>query len=201
VTPRQLIEQARAQPEVAVMRDVSVPGPELAALLHSGRPLLVSALLEHPDQHRERRQYRYGHVLGPGLAHQGIRGWQDLHPESVLRDDVWDLLTQVDGVHLWADLETRRSYFGIRPLDEWRSTRDDDAGALFQEQPRDTLVLSYHENGDYFLLLHPGENRFVWYDPQSPGDSRTIGASVAELLDWWWDRAQELDPRSTGDRE
>jgi hypothetical protein len=56
-------------------------------------------------------------------------------------------------------------------------------------------VISYHDNGDYFLLLEPGENRFTWFDPQSPNDSESISSSVGTLLDWWWDRAQEMDPR------
>jgi hypothetical protein len=195
LTPLRLIELARGQPEVAIDRDVRIPGPTLTARLQSGRPLLVSELEAHPDQHRERRRYRYGHVLGQGLDRSAIVRWQERHSDSPLAADVIDLLVHVDGIHLWADLDRARSYFGIRPLEEWRDTRDDQAHALLAESRPGTLVISYHDNGDYFLLLEPSESRFTWFDPQSPDDSESIGSSVSTLLDWWWDRALEMDPR------
>jgi hypothetical protein len=195
VTPLRLIELAGVQAEVAIDREVGVPGPTLRALLQSGRPLLLSEIQAHPDRHRENRRYRYGHVLGHGLDPSAIAAWQDRHPDSPLATDVADLLAQIDGIHLWADLETGRSSFGIRPLEEWCDVRDDEAHELFSEQQPGTLVISYHDNGDYFLLLEPTKNRFTWFDPQSPDDSESIGSSVSTLLDWWWDRAREMNPR------
>ena len=158
--------------------------------------MLVSELLEHPDQHSEKRRFRYGHVLGPALSSSAIAEWQARHPHTVLAADVVALLLQVDGIHLWADLATGRAYFGILPLADWCSVREHEAAAVFEDLADDTLVISYHENGDYYLLLHAAEDRFTWFDPQSPDDSTLIDGPVDEFLEWWWQCTQELDPRT-----
>ena len=48
---------------------------------------------------------------------------------------------------------------------------------------------------DYYLIVDPSENRFTWFHPQSPEDSRLVGRTVEQFLDWWWNDAQELDRR------
>lgn len=194
MTPPELIGLARSQPDITIDRLVRVRGPELQTLLGTARPLRVSDLAAHPDQHTETRQCRYGHVLGAPLSSGALTAWQGRNPRTPLPTDVAALLLAVDGIHLWANLETGRAYFGILPLAEWQTVREAPAAALFNELPEATLVMSYHENSDYFLLLVPGAG-FTWFDPQSPENSTSIGASVAALLDWWWRYAQELDPR------
>jgi len=196
MTPLRFIELASTQPEVSDDRNVRVPGPELMALIQSGRPPLLSEINAHLDQRQVWCRFRCGHILGPGLSTEAISAWQSLHPDLPQSADITDWLAQIDGIHLWADLDTGLRYFGIRPLSEWRRALDDDSVILFDEQPRDTLVISYHTNGDYFLLLQASENRFTWFDPQSPDDSEVIGSSVSDLLNWWWDRVEEMDPRT-----
>ena len=196
MTPLELLVRARQQSEVTVQRTIRVPGPELVRVLESGRPLLVSELTSHPDQHFEQRLFRYGHLLGIPVSDSNIAEWQRRHPGALLPLDVLDLLKTADGVHLWADLDTGRSYFGILPLAEWLGVQEHEARALFEDEPPGTTVLSYHHNSDYFLLLNPEGDRFTWFDPQSPDDSEVVGSSVDDLLSWWWNLAQELDPRT-----
>jgi hypothetical protein len=62
-----------------VDRTVSVPGPELKALLQRKQPMLISELMAHHDQRRETRRFRYGHLLGPGLSAPAIADWQEQH--------------------------------------------------------------------------------------------------------------------------
>jgi hypothetical protein len=81
------------------------------------------------------------------------------------------------------------------PLAEWRSVREHPAAILFENVPPTTLVISYHDNSDYFLFLEPAEDRFTWFDPHSPENSTSAGATLKDFLKWWWDYAQELDPR------
>ena len=91
--------------------------------------------------------------------------------------------------------EGRAPYFGIRPLSEWTEVGLSERRFLFDEPMPEALVISYHDNGDYFLVLDTQENSFTWYDLQDFRDTRTVKHSVGELLDWWWELAQELDPR------
>lgn len=195
MTPFEFLDRARRRPEVAVRRVVRVPGPELAARQHGRRPLPLSDFLAHPDQHREIRRFRFGNILGPGLSEASILEWQRRHSNAALPLDVIDLLRQVNGIHLWADLNHGRAYFGILPLAEWRDVREHEAAVLFDEFPSGTFVISYHDNGDYYLLLNTAEKSFTWFDPQSPSDSKHVGNSIESLLDWWWELTQELDPR------
>jgi hypothetical protein len=198
MTPSELIDLVSRQPEVAVDRVVRVHGPNLDAVIQTGKPLLVSELLSHPDQHSETRHFRYGHILGRGCPDAAIAEWQQRRG-GCLSADVVDLLRRIDGIHLWADLDEGRSYFGILPLVGWCNAHQCESALLFENQPPDTFLMSYHDNGDYFLLLDVAKNEFKWFDPQSPDDSRIIGTSVSALLDWWWEYTQELDPRLDSD--
>ena len=194
MTPSELVGLASQQTEIAEDRVVRVHGPQLTALLNNGRPLLVSELLSHPDQHTETRRFRYGHILGHGCPDAAIADWQQ-HLGVSLPADVIGLLRQIDGIHLWADLEKGRSYYGILPLAEWRNAHETESAVLYEDLAKDTFLISYHENGDYYLLLDTTTNQSTWFGPQSPDDSDIIGTSVGVLLDWWWKRTQGLDPR------
>ena len=193
MTPAELVERARSQSEVSIDRLVSIYGPEAYALMKSGRPLSLLELMAHPDQHKEMRTFRYGHVLGAPLSSDALAAWQERHPQTPLSPDMVELLLMVDGVHLWADLDAGRAYFGILPLAEWRGAREVLGG---EGVPEETLLISYHDNGDAFLLLG-SDGRFTWFDPQSPDDSTLLGGSVGGLLEWWWRNCEQLDPRRT----
>jgi hypothetical protein len=196
LTPQQLIERAAKQPEVTLERSVRVPGPALRELLASGRAIPLIEMISHPDQHEEVRRFRYGHLLGPGASHAAIEDWQTRNPSAPIHPDLVELLTLVDGIHLWADLDRTRAYYGIRPLSEWTEVALSEWRFLFDEPVPGALVISYHHNGDYFLVLDTHENSFTWYDPQNFRDTRTVKHSVGELLDWWWELSQKLDPRT-----
>jgi hypothetical protein len=101
--------------------------------------MTIAELQSRPDQHKEARSFRYGHVVGPGLATRDIEAWQASFPDHVLPQDLAQALTVVDGVHIWANLETRRAYFGISPLCEWQDAACVDWAAMFVEPPRGCL--------------------------------------------------------------
>jgi hypothetical protein len=180
---------------ISVQRDVSVPGPQLKALLEENKPLLVSDLIAHPDQRQERQTFRYAHVLGSGLSPDAVESWQLRHPDYRLPTDLAAFLSRVDGVHLWADLATSRAYFGILPLSEWLDAKDVDWAMMFESPPVGQLAISYHENGDYFLVLDTRRRKYLWYDLQDFDEPKPAGDSVSELLDFWWQETAWLDPR------
>jgi hypothetical protein len=151
--------------------------------------------LKDPDQRQEQRTFRYAHILGRGISAEEIDVWQTRHPSHLLPLDLMDFLTRVNGIHLWADLETSRSYFGILPLSEWHDVASSDWAMMFDSPPTGQMVVSYHENGDYFLVLDTYQQKYIWYDPQDFDNPKTAGTNVAELLDFWWRETEWLDPR------
>ena len=192
------IKRVHAQPVITVERTIRVPGPTLLALLAEDRPPTVAELDAHPDQHSERRTYHDAHVLGPGLTESVIDDWQSRHVGHRLPNDLRDLLTQVNGIHLWADLESSRGYAGIHPLEEWDDAADSVVAELFEERPVGQLVLSYHENGDYSLILDTNGPQYRWHDHGDFDDFEVAGSTVEQLLDFWWKEIAWLDPTKEG---
>jgi len=195
MTPVELVKRAASQPIVKLARVVNVPGPELSALLSSRQPLLVSDLMAHPDQKKEIRKFQYGHILDAGISIAEIQEWETQHPHHDLPPDVVEFLQQVNGVHLWADIDSHRSYYGILPVSKWQDANDADWNQMFVQPSEGLLVISYHDNGDYFLVLDAKASAYFWYDLQDFDNPLRVGNSVPQLLDWWWEHASELDPR------
>lgn len=199
MTTDEFLDRVAAQPTLTIERDVSVPGPKLQALLAEGKPILLSELMAHPDQQKERQTFRYAHILGAGVSRDSIQAWQAAHHEHKLPPDLGEFLTRVDGVHLWGDLATSRAYFGILPLAEWQDAKDADWAMMFDTPPIGQLAISYHDNGDYFLVLDTRGPEYLWYDLQDFDNPKRVGRTVAQLLDFWWQETDWLDPRRSGE--
>lgn len=153
--------------------------------------MTLAELAAHPDQHRERQEFRYGHVLGRGLSRLAIATWQESFPRHPLPGDVVDALRVINGVHVWADLDHERAYFGIAPLDEWTDFAKFD---WVLEDREGCLLISYHDNGDYWLVLDTKRSRYLWIDHEDVGHPLPVGETFSELLGWFWNYAQWLDP-------
>ncbi len=186
---------ASAQQPIVKDRRVSVHGPDLAALLQSGRAIPLLEVLNHPDQTYEVKRFTYGHILEPGATDAQISSWAAEHPSHLIPDDLKAVLKQVNGIHLWADLAKKRSYFGVLPVAEWRDAATWEWGLLFIEPPTGLVAMSYHENGDFYLILDTVTGVYYWYDTEDFGRPTMIGRSASELLGWWWTKAQDNDPR------
>lgn len=122
MTTDEFLQRVADQTTVCVERKVRIPGPTLGALIAEGKPIVLSDLMAHPDQHEEVRRFCYCHRLGPGLRPADIERWQVAHSTHELPFDLIAFLRRVNGVNLWADVETSRAYFGILPLEEWQGT-------------------------------------------------------------------------------
>ena len=188
--PERLLELVRAQSPITVTHEVSIPGPELRALIARGGPLMP--MLVHPDRRYELKNRTSAHLVGPGLSAETIAEWQSRHPSTPLPADLVALLRQIDGIHLWADLDTGRGWSGIRPLAEWKVA---EANAKFGIPPN-TLVLSYHDNGADDVHLDATNGIYTWYDHLSFSDSERIGSTVSALLDYVWKLGAQNDPRA-----
>jgi hypothetical protein len=199
MTTDEFLNRVAKQPTLTVERDVSVPGPELRALLAERKAILLSELMAHPDQHKERQTFRYAHIVGAGLNRDSVEAWQTARPDHRLPSDLKEFLTRVNGVHLWGDLGTSRAYFGILPLTEWQDAKEADWAMMFDKPPVGQLAISYHDNGDYFLVLDTRGPEYIWYDLQDFDNPRRVGETVAQLLDFWWEETAWLDPRRSGE--
>jgi hypothetical protein len=190
----ELLRLVASQPEVRETRRVQVWGPTLRAAVDSGKLRRLGEILSHPDQTSELKTFRYGHLIGPPRASSDVEAWQARFPEHPLPADLAEFLLHADGVHFWADLEQRRAYFGIAPMSDWQDAAANDAPALFFEPPTGALVISYHQNGDYFAVLDTVTSVYRWFDHEDITNPVVIGSSVSHVLDWFWTRAAELRP-------
>ncbi len=77
---------------------------------------------------------------------------------------------------------------------EWEDAAANDAPTLFLEPPIGALVISYHQNGDYFAVLDTKTSIYRWFDHEDIANPVVIGSSVSQLLDWFWERAAERRP-------
>jgi hypothetical protein len=193
----ELLRLVASQPEVRETRRVKVWGSTLRAAVDSGKLRRLDEILNHPDQANELKTFRYGHLIGQPRSPADVRVWQARFSQHPLPADLAALLLHADGVHFWADLDQRRAYLGIAPMDEWQDAADSDAPAIFHEPPVGALVISYHQNGDYFAVLDTATATYRWFDHEDVSNPVVIGSSVSQLLDWFWERAVELRPAST----
>jgi SMI1 / KNR4 family (SUKH-1) len=188
------LKRVELQPTVNEQRIVNVWGPQLQALVAQRKAMTVAELMAHPDQRKESRTLPRGHVLGPGLPQEAIDSWQKRRPSYVLPRDLTELLSRANGIHLWADLDAKKAYFGILPLEEWLDASQSRLGRMFEEQPRGCLVLSYHDNGDYYLVLDTQKQAYFWFDTQDFNNPVLVAENVNTLLSWWWNQTTELAP-------
>jgi hypothetical protein len=187
----ELFRLVASQPEIRETRDVRVMGPALRAeVLTKG--MRLSELLVHPDYTVERRTFRYAHLVGPPLTADHIDAWQSRFPEHRLPADVVAFLGRGDGVHWWADLDKGRAYVGLAPLAEWADAAAKIAG-YFDEPPQGKLVISYHTNGDWYLVLDTATSTYSHIDHEI-GETTIVATTFGELLDWLWTEAQADKP-------
>lgn len=190
----ELLRRVASQSEVRETRRVQVWGDTLRAAVSSGELRTLDKILEHPNQTSQSKTFRYGHIAGAPRTAADLQNWQAQFPLHPLPADLAEFLLQVDGLHLWADLDQGRAYFGIAPLDEWHNAVSDDGPRLFFEPRVGMLTISYHQNGDYSLVLDTSASLYLWFDHEDIENPTVIGATLGELLDWIWTRADERRP-------
>jgi hypothetical protein len=106
-----------------------------------------------------------------------------------LPPDLQALLLRVNGIHLWAALDSGRAYQGLAPLDEWDLARttmwgpDADRDLLSDEY----LTLSYHTDGSAYVVLKATTGEYFLMDPCGADQKCPVGRDVGGLLDWLWD--------------
>jgi hypothetical protein len=200
MTIDEFLHRAASQPIVNEERMVNVWGPELKALVTERKAMTLAEIDAHPDQHKEKRIFRRGHLLGSGLPHDAIISWQQKHPSHILPPGLIELLSRVNGIDLWADLDSQEAYFGILPLEKWQTASESRLADYCENEPSSHLVISYHQNGDFHLVLDSQRAAYFWYDTEDFRHPTLVARDVEELLSWWWKQAAELAPETPASR-
>lgn len=169
--------------------EVSVPAPALLNDIARRGGMSFTEFLADPRRHEQRRTVRTGHVFGPPLEQVALEKWMRDCPRHPLPGDLRELLQHADGLHLWADLDTGRSYQGLAPIAEWELARtrmwgsDADPDSLGDEY----LALSYHADGAAYVVLKATTGEYFLMDSAGADETCRIGDDVASLLDWLWE--------------
>lgn len=184
----ELLARVSTEPHRVEEREVDVPAPESIRYLEKGGAMLLTDFLSDPRKTRARRTFRRGHVLGPPLTADTLVEWQRRWPRHVLPPDLPSLLLRVDGIHLWADLDTGRAYEGLAPLAEWDLARVKMWGPSADPDllPERYLALTYHTDGAAFVVLDVEGGGYYLMDSCGADVSCPVGRNANDLLDYLW---------------
>jgi len=192
----ELIRRVAGEAERAIVRTVWIA--PAAALAKAGGPggQLLTEFLAAPGRRSEQREVRYRHILGSGASQQAIETWQRTHPAHPLPADLRQLVTRINGIHLWANADTGRSYQGLTPVEEWELARMKMYGSTADSGLLDDryVALSYHQDESCYVVLDLLSGKYFLMDTAGADVSAPIADNVDELLDWLW--RHRLEPKS-----
>jgi hypothetical protein len=177
-----------SEPERTFIRTVVSNGPELLAKLAKSGGVRLTDLLSAPGRQTERREFRYRHIVGPPASPGAIEVWQGKHPSHPLPADLLGLVARMNGIHLWAEPRTGRSFTGLAPIEEWDLARIKMYGPTARPDILDDryVALSYDDGGAAFIVLDVDSGGYFLMDTAGPDTSTPIASTAAELLDWIW---------------
>ena len=184
----QLLKYVATEPERTVSRTVWTTPAEVLAKVAAPGGMRMTDLLSAPGRRAEVRDVRYRHILGSPASQQVIDAWQDQHPFHLLPADLRALVACINGIHLWANVETGRSYTGLAPIEEWDLARVKMYGSSADRSLLNDryLAISYHQEGASFLVLDVESGRYFLMDVAGPDTTSPIANDAGELLDWLW---------------
>lgn len=189
----ELLERAASEGERTVSRIVAIAPDAVMARAQTTGMRLTEFLAS--SRGGERRETKYRHMFGPPAPDEAIQKWTSETPTLRLPDDLEALVRRVNGIHLWANVETGRSYAGLAPIEEWQPARAKFFGPDSEAELLDDrfLALSYHEDDAAFVVLDRESGTFYLMDAAGPDTSTPIARNVDELLEWLW--RTRIEPR------
>jgi len=162
-------------------------------LAEASRPagMSVKDLVVAAPERTEQKFLRYGHVLGPPASPHTVETWCQDRPSYPLPQDLRAIVEHMNGIHLWANLETGRSYEGLAPIEEWDLAREKMPGSLLDVR---YVALTYHQDGASFVVVDLVSGKYYLMDVAGPDTSTPIGGTAADLLDWLW--KSRIEPKA-----
>ena len=192
----ELIARVDSEPERTVTVHVWKPPPEVLRKATQPGGLSLTELAAARGNEGERREVRYRHVLGPPSPAGAIDAWLAQHPAYRLPADLRSVVERTNGIHLWANAESRRAYVGLAPIEEWDVARVRMYGpeadpALLDDR---YLAISYDQGGAAFVVLDVASGKYFLMDAAGPDESSLLGTTAGEVLDWLW--RTRIEPRN-----
>ena len=190
------LARVASEPERTVTRTVWTAPPEVLAKAAKPSGMLMTDFLSAPGRRAEQREVRYRHVLGAPASPQAVDAWQNQRPSHPLPADLRALVERVNGIHLWANVETGRSYAGLAPIEEWELARVKMYGPTAARTLLDDryVAISYHQDGASFVVLDVTSGRYFLMDVAGADATSPIANNVDELLGWLW--GSRISPKS-----
>lgn len=175
------------EPEKVFTRSIRLASAQTRAAASKSGGMRLTDFMSAPAK-VEQRIFRYRHILGPPASPHAIEEWRKQRASHPLPADLVALVERINGIHLWANLETGRSYVGLAPIEEWDLARVKMYGATAGKGLLDDryVALTYHQDGASFVVLDVVSGTYYLMDVSGPDTSTPIGRSVVELLDWLW---------------
>jgi hypothetical protein len=182
------INRVAGEPERTVTLTVSTTPPKVLAKAVKSGGLSMTDFLSLPGRRSEQRDVRYRHILGSPASPETIEAWDKRQPSHPFPADLRALVTRINGIHLWANAETGRSYVGLAPVEEWELARIKMYGPMADRRLLDDryVALSYHQDGAAFVVLDVALGTYFLMDTAGPDATSPIATNVEELLDWLW---------------
>jgi hypothetical protein len=183
----EIINLVNGEPARFVTRNVRVPSPQTLSIASKPGGLSLTEFLSAPAT-MEQKDVRYSHILGAPASREAIEAWAKQHPTHPLPVDLQALVARINGIHLWANAETGRSYEGLAPIEEWELARTKMYGPTADRALLDDrfVALSYHQDGAAFVVLDIVTEKYFLMDAAGPEATSPIANDGGELLDWLW---------------
>lgn len=187
----EFVSLVSGEPGRVASRNVRLASTQTLAAASRPGGMTLKDLMDAAPAKAERKLLRYGHVLGPPASPQTIEAWCRDRPSYPLPPDLRTLVEHTNGIHLWANLETGRSYEGLAPIDEWDLARAKMPGSLLDER---YVALTYHQDSASFVVVDLVSGKYYLMDVAGPDTSTPIGGTAADLLDWLW--KSRIEPKA-----
>jgi hypothetical protein len=184
----ELLKHVASEPGRSVTRTLWVTPPEVLANAGKSGGLMMTDLLSAAGRRTEQCDVRFCHILGSPARQEEIDAWQNQRPSHFLPSDLRELVSRINGIHLWANAETGRSYAGLAPIEEWELARIKMYGSAADRDLLDDryVAVSYHQDGASFVVLDVDSGRYFLMDTAGPDATSPIANNAGELLDWLW---------------
>lgn len=176
-----------SEPERTISQTVWTAPPDALAKAAKLGGILMTEFLSASGRRAGQRDVHYCHILGPPGSPEAIDAWLKRRAPHRLPTDLHALVKRINGIHLWANVETGRSYVGLAPIEEWELARirmcgEEDGGFLDDRY----VAISYHQDGASFVVLDAESGAYFLMDAAGPDRTSRIANNTEELLDWLW---------------
>ena len=180
----EFVRRVGEEGERTVTRTVSTAPSDVLVNVAKRGGMSMTEFLSSPGRRSEQRELRYRHILRAPASQEALDAWHGRRPSHPLPVDLRALVMRINGIHLWADVETGYSYAGLAPIEEWELARVKMYGPTADRSLVDDryVALSYHLDGAAFVVLDAELGTYFLMDSAGPDRTAPIANNYDELL-------------------